>query len=137
MVGARAWARDATGELGWKTTVVPGEDAFRSFGTLGRRRAYTAAVVAAWKAAKLGGHVSSGRGPGQSGEGPPSQAHVVDFEAITAGLPSDYCHDGEHWVSVLQVWMWYRVDPWAGRSAAAAEAANALANIVCPQPLVT
>lgn len=102
-VQARQYGRD-NGEFGWGSEEGGQvEEAFRTFGTLARRRHYNELVAGLWRAAF-------------------PNARVLDWEAITAPLPSDYCHDGEHWVTVLEVWRWYRIDPWAGHSMAGAEA---------------
>ncbi len=100
------------GEILW--TQYHGDRAHRLFGTLPRRRALNARAVARFSALF-----------------PEPAGHVVDFEALSAALPSDYCFDGEHWASVYDVWRHRKGGTYQGRSMATAELGNVLANVLC------
>jgi hypothetical protein len=101
------------GGVAW--TVHNGDRAHTLFGTLPRRRAFNAAAVSVFRRLF-----------------PPPQGVIVDFEALTAALPSDYSYDGEHWVAVWDVWKHrHGRGVYEGRSMAGAELANVLANVLC------
>ncbi len=111
MAYSPALAPAAHGAPVW--TVHHGGRAPKVFGTLSRRRAYNKAALRLFRTLFPG-------------------SHVIDFEALTAPLPSDYSHDGEHWVAVYDLWVQRRGrGAYEGRSMAAAELGNVLANILC------
>lgn len=61
-------------------------------------------------------------------------ALVVDYEALTAALPSDYCIDGEHWGCPRVAWQGRQLEPYQCRSLGNIVFANILANIICANP---
>jgi hypothetical protein len=79
--------RHIAGEVAWVTH--PGAPPL-FYGTLDRRRAFNAHAVAAVRAAF-------------------PDVQVVDFEAMTEALPSDYNMDGEHWGCNYEKWQGRRV----------------------------
>jgi hypothetical protein len=82
------------------------------FGTLDRRRMFNAHAVSKMRAAF-------------------PELHVVDYEALTAPLPADFCIDGEHWACSYTKWAPRRRDPYQCLPVAATTLANIVANIVC------
>lgn len=61
-------------------------------------------------------------------------ALVVDYEAITAALPADYCIDGEHWGCPRVAWQGRQLEPYRCRSLGNVVFANILSNIICAAP---
>ena len=74
---------DAGGSTLWFSTVSP-PNMYppRFYGTVARREALNARAVQLVR--DYGSQVAD-------------EVHVVDYEAMTAALPSDYNYDGEHW----------------------------------------
>ena len=56
---------------------------------------------------------------------------VVDYEALTAALPADYCIDGEHWGCSWSAWQWREKTPYQCRALGNIAAANIVANMLC------
>ena len=105
----KAWA----GDVRWLSYPTMGDSAPPLFyGTLDRRRRFNAWGVAHMRA----------RFPG---------LRVIDFEALTEGLPSDYCMDGEHWMCDWEKHQNRHREPFQCRNGAGAELANILANLMC------
>jgi hypothetical protein len=85
----------------------------RFFGTLDRRRAFNAHAVREMRRA-FGDVVE-----------------IVDYEAVTAALPSDFCIDGEHWGCTWPKWAPRARWPYQCHSLGAQTIANILANVLC------
>jgi len=85
---------------------------FRSFGT-SPRRAHLAALVES----QLGGAGLL--------------SAVLDYEALTAALPADYCIDGEHWGCPAVAWWNRHLQAYQCRGLANVIMANILANLLC------
>lgn len=100
-----------SGQHGWTTHA--GGAAVRTYGTMSRRSAFNAQAVAAFRSVF-------------------PDSPVVDFEALTAALPSDYTYDGEHWAAVWDVYRHRHGSGFfEGKSLGAAELGNILSNIIC------
>ena len=135
MAGGGSLVRDGAGDVAW--TVARDATAFRAFGTLARRAAIARHALGVWR--KTFPAINSVQIPGFKTEGGSAQpatvalppGEVVDFEALTAPLPTDYSYDGEHYVSIHDVWRHRRGMEYAGKTMATAEAANVLADLVC------
>ena len=58
----------------------------------------------------------------------------VDYEALTAALPADYCMDGEHWGCPYTAWMWRERTPYQCKPLGNNVMANIVANVLCEAP---
>jgi hypothetical protein len=105
--------RHVGGDVAW-TTHAAAPPLF--YGTLDRRRAFNAHAVA---------HMRSVF---------PDIA-VVDFEALTEALPSDYNMDGEHWGCNWEKWQNRHREPFQCRGLAHVTVSNILANVLCSDQL--
>ena len=56
---------------------------------------------------------------------------VVDYEALTAGLPADYNADGEHWGCPPSRWMWREKTANQCKPLGNLVLANVVANTLC------
>ena len=61
-------------------------------------------------------------------------ALILDYEALTAGLPSDYCIDGEHWGCPHVAWNGRFREAYQCRSLGNIVFSNILANLICSTP---
>lgn len=61
-------------------------------------------------------------------------ALLIDYEALTAALPSDYCIDGEHWGCPRVAWQGRQLEPFQCKSLGNIVFANIIANIICNNP---
>jgi len=100
------------GELLW--ALRQGHNIVRTYGTLSRR-----AALNAYARQRFGELF------------PPPQGRVVDWEALTAALPADYSHDGEHWFNTWNLRRYRQGAAYGGKSMAANELGNVLANLLC------
>ena len=57
---------------------------------------------------------------------------IVDYEAITAALPTDYSIDGEHWGCRMDIWKGQRErSPYQCKGLGNVAVANLIANALC------
>lgn len=100
---------DSLGEVNW----LSGKSEPPMFwGTLDRRRKFNAHAVKLMRAAF-------------------PDLEVVDFEAITEGLPSDYCIDGEHWGCNARAWDNRHREPYQCKSLGNIVLGMMFANTLC------
>lgn len=100
---------DESGETHWRTS--PSQPPI-FFGTLGRRKLFNRVALRMLREAF-------------------PEIEVVDFEAVTAALPSDYCIDGEHWGCNAKAWENRNWEPYQCKALGNVVLGEIFANTLC------